>query len=205
MKDGLDGSEIDPVLTFLDDHDEVFHVAFTDFANGSVIRRGVPAKYFETDEGKIPVATIYDLMMAQFGVGRGLAGAYPQNDDDEEMPYTPAWQEKFTGIDRKTVVQLAREWASTAERTEGKCMIIIGAGINHWYHNNLIYRAAITGLILCGCVGRNGGGLNHYVGQEKLVPAAPWTTLAFGPGLGEAAASSKCTFVPLCARRPVAL
>src|SRR4030042_4569946 len=34
--------------------------------------------------------------------------------------------------------------------------------------------------MLCGCVGRNGGGLNHYVGQEKLAPVAPWTTLAFG-------------------------
>jgi nitrate reductase alpha subunit len=57
--------------------------------------------------------------------------------------------------------------------------VIIGAGINHWYHNNLIYRAAIVGLMLCGCIGRNGGGLNHYVGQEKLAPVAPWATLAF--------------------------
>jgi nitrate reductase alpha subunit len=33
--------------------------------------------------------------------------------------------------------------------------------------------------MLCGCIGRNGGGLNHYVGQEKLAPVAPWGTLAF--------------------------
>ncbi len=25
-------------------------------------------------------------------------------------------------------------------------------------------------LMLTGCVGKNGGGLNHYVGQEKLAP-----------------------------------
>ena len=31
--------------------------------------------------------------------------------------------------------------------------------------------------MLCGCVGKNGGGLNHYVGQEKLAPIAPWSTL----------------------------
>ena len=57
-------------------------------------------------------------------------------------------------------------------------MIIIGAGVNHWYHNDLIYRAAITALILTGSVGRNGAGLAHYVGQEKVVPLAPWTSIA---------------------------
>jgi nitrate reductase / nitrite oxidoreductase, alpha subunit len=35
-------------------------------------------------------------------------------------------------------------------------------------------------LMLSGCVGRNGGGLNHYVGQEKLAPQDSWSTLAFG-------------------------
>ncbi len=33
--------------------------------------------------------------------------------------------------------------------------------------------------MLTGCVGRNGGGLNHYVGQEKVAPFASWSTLAF--------------------------
>jgi nitrate reductase alpha subunit len=91
----------------------------------------------------------------------------PPSYDDENLSYTPAWQERYTGIDRQTVIQFAREWATTAEKTEGKCMIIIGAGVNHWYHNNLIYRACIGALMLTGCVGRNGGGLNHYVGQEN--------------------------------------
>jgi nitrate reductase alpha subunit len=63
--------------------------------------------------------------------------------------------------------------------TEGKCSVIIGAGINHWYHNNLLYRSAITALMLCGCVGKNGGGLNHYVGQEKLALMGSWSTIAF--------------------------
>jgi len=179
MKDGLYGSEIDPILSFVDDRDEVLEVTVNEFASGKEFKRGVPVKYIETINGKVPVTTIYDLLMAQFGVGRGLSGDYPKNYDDDEMLYTPAWQEKFTGIDRKTVLQFAREWARTAERTEGQCMIIIGAGVNHWYHNNLMYRAAIVGLMLCGCVGRNGGGLNHYVGQEKLAPIAPWSTLAF--------------------------
>jgi nitrate reductase / nitrite oxidoreductase, alpha subunit len=63
--------------------------------------------------------------------------------------------------------------------TDGKCCIIIGAGINHWYHNNLMYRSGIVALMLTGCVGKNGGGLNHYVGQEKLAPVAPWSFIAF--------------------------
>ena len=178
MKDGQDGSEVDPVMSLLENHDEILQVNLTDFAKESNLKRGVPVKYIETIDGKVPVATIYDLMMAQFGVSRGLPGEYPENYEDEENPYTPAWQEKFTGIDRQNVIQFAREWATTAEKTEGKCMITIGAGITHWYHQNLMYRSAIIGLMLCGCVGKNGGGLNHYVGQEKLAPQAPWGSLA---------------------------
>lgn len=178
MKDGLDGAEITPLLTLLSHQDQTLPVQFTDFAGERAVARDVPIKYLETPSGRVAVTTIYDLLMAQFGVSRGLAGDYPQSYDDETNPYTPAWQEKFTGIDRKTVIDFARQWATTANRTEGKCCIIIGAGINHWYHNNLMYRAAMTALMLCGCVGRNGGGLNHYVGQEKLAPLASWTSLA---------------------------
>ena len=58
-------------------------------------------------------------------------------------------------------------------------MIIVGAGINHWYHSNLMYRAGIMALMLCGCVGKNGGGMNHYVGQEKLAPVDSWGAIAF--------------------------
>lgn len=178
MKDGVDGSEIEPLLTLLNQEDGTLSVQFTDFSAEQVRHRDVPVKYIETTEGTVAVTTIYDLLMAQFGLSRGLNGDYPQDYEDETLNYTPAWQEKYTGIDRQTVIQFAREWATTAERTEGKCCIIIGAGINHWYHNNLMYRAAMTGLMICGCVGRNGGGLNHYVGQEKLAPLSSWTCLA---------------------------
>ena len=68
-------------------------------------------------------------------------------------------------------------------------MVIVGASANHWYYNNLIYRSAITALILCGCCGVNGGGINHYVGQEKLAPVAPWIDACLRPRLGQAAAA----------------
>ncbi|HJT71747.1 MAG TPA: nitrate reductase subunit alpha [Terriglobales bacterium] len=178
LKDAEDGSELDPQLTFKGMEDGVLQLSFTDFGNERSFARGVPVKYFESTRGKIPVTTVFDLLMAQFGVNRGFTGRYAKDYDDEEAPYTPAWQEKFTGVARNTIIQLAREFATTAEKTKGKCTVIIGSGANHWYHSNLYYRACITPLILCGCVGVNGGGLNHYTGQEKLTPAASWSSLA---------------------------
>ena len=96
---------------------------------------------------------------------------------DDDVPYTPAWQEKFTGIHRDTLLRFAREWGENAEKTHGKNLIIIGAGANHWYHNNLLYRSGIVALMLTGSVGVNGGGLAHYVGQEKLANQASWSAL----------------------------
>jgi len=180
LKDGADGSALAPRLSFLGAHDALCPVAFAEHAEGKVARREVPVRHLATARGRIAVATIYDLLFARHGVSRGLGGEYAKDYDDADAAYTPAWQERYTGVDRKDVIQFAREWATTAERTNGKCSILIGAGVNQWYHADLAYRAAITGLVLCGCVGRNGGGLNHYVGQEKLAPVAPWSALAFG-------------------------
>jgi nitrate reductase alpha subunit len=179
MEDGLDHSPIDPALSFLGQADEIVQVAYHEFASGTTAWRGVPIKYIQTRHGRVPVATAFDLLVAQFGVSRGLPGDYPASYDDAAGAYTPAWQEQYTGIGRETVIRLAREFASNAEATQGRTMIIVGASINHWYNNNLSYRAPITALILCGCPGRNGGGMNHYVGQEKLTLVAPWSSLAF--------------------------
>ena len=178
FKDGLDDSAIDPMLSLLEDRDDVLEVRVTEEGGATSPLRGVPVKYVETDVGRVAVTTVLDLLMAKFGVSRGLPGDYPQGYDDD-VPYTPAWQEKLTGIDRETVIRFAREFAGNAERTEGKSMVIIGTGVNQWYHSNLMYRSAITALMLCGCEGRNGGGMNHYVGQEKVAPFAPWLTIAF--------------------------
>ncbi len=180
LKDGVDGSEIKPMLSFLESSDNVLSVRFDDFGEGRSLVREVPVKYITTSDGKKAiVTTVYDLLMAQYGVSRGLKGDYPTDYDDERFQFTPAWSEKYTGIGRKDLLQFAHEWGSTAEHTNGKCTIIIGAGINHWYHGNLMYRAGIHALMFCGCVGVNGGGLGHYVGQEKLAPGEPWGAIAF--------------------------
>jgi nitrate reductase / nitrite oxidoreductase, alpha subunit len=179
-QDGADGAPLSPRLTLLGAHDAILPVALPEHAEGTVARRGVPARWVETPRGRVAVTTVMDLLFARLGVSRGLPGEWPAGYDDARGAYTPAWQERFTGLPRAEVIRFAREWAGTAERTGGKCSILIGAGVNQWYHADLAYRAAITGLVLCGCVGKNGGGLNHYVGQEKLAPIAPWQALAFG-------------------------
>ena len=180
LEDGLDGTGIDPELTFLRPQADVVQVSFDDFGEGRELLRGVPVRRVATSDGtEVVVATVYDLLMAQYGVPRDLPGAYPASYDDEDAPYTPAWQERYTGIGRGTLLRFAREWGTTAALTGGRCTIIIGAGINHWYHNNLMYRAGIHALMFAGCVGVNGGGLAHYVGQEKLAPGESWSAIAF--------------------------
>ena len=46
-------------------------------------------------------------------------------------------------------------------------MIILGAGVNHWYHMDMNYRGMINMLVFCGCVGQSGGGWSHYVGGRS--------------------------------------
>jgi nitrate reductase alpha subunit len=47
---------------------------------------------------------------------------------DDDIPYTPAWQEAITGVKRADVISVARQFAENAHKTQGKSMVIIGAG-----------------------------------------------------------------------------
>ena len=141
------------------------------------MRRGVPA----IRVGGRLVTTVLDLMLATYGVARdGLPGEWPEGYDDATQPYTPAWQEAITSVDRHLAVKVAREFARNAEVSGGRSMICMGAGTNHWFHSDETYRSFIALLLLGGCVGINGGGWAHYVGQEKIRTFAGWQTLAFG-------------------------
>ncbi|NLY28235.1 MAG: nitrate reductase subunit alpha [Alcaligenaceae bacterium] len=145
---------------------------------GEVNLARVPASRLQLANGEEAiVATVFDLQVAQYGIDRGL-GSGAKNYDDN-APYTPAWQETITGVPRQQVITIAREFAENAHKTEGRSMIIIGAAMNHWYHCDMNYRGVINLLMLCGCVGKSGGGWSHYVGQEKLRPQTGWTNLAF--------------------------
>ncbi|BEP46279.1 nitrate reductase subunit alpha [Variovorax sp. V15] len=154
---------------------------FPNNAQSDVLVRTVPVQHIALgSEGQSAlVATVFDLQAANYGVARGLAGEMAAASYDDDTPYTPAWQEKITGVPRDQVITVAREFAANAEKTHGKSMVIIGAAMNHWYHSDMNYRGVINILMMCGCIGQSGGGWAHYVGQEKLRPQTGWTPLAF--------------------------
>lgn len=177
-----DGTAIDPLLSFIDEADEVALVEFPYFAEaeGDPVRRGVPVKHLPNAEGgTLKVVTVYDLMMAHMGVPRQqLPGDYPADYNDLK-PYTPAWQEAITGVKKSHCIQVAREFAENAAKTGGKSMIAMGGGTNHWYHSDQIYRSILNLVLLTGSQGVNGGGWAHYVGQEKVRPVEGWQQIAF--------------------------
>ncbi|MDV6014228.1 nitrate reductase subunit alpha [Haloechinothrix sp. LS1_15] len=143
---------------------------------GSTLRRGVPALRV----GDRLVTTVFDLLMAQYGVHRDeLPGDWPESYQDTTQPYTPAWAEEITSVPASTTARIAREFARNAERSQGRSMIAMGAGTNHWFHSDTIYRSFLSLVLLTGCQGRNGGGWAHYVGQEKARPLTGMQHLAF--------------------------
>ncbi|MDB6181316.1 nitrate reductase subunit alpha [Paracoccus fistulariae] len=174
-----------------EDHDEVVPVDFPYFGGaasngfevddrGDILTRHVPARRVTLADGtEALVATVFDLLCANYSLDRGLGGENVATDYDSDVPFTPAWAERITGVSRDKIIQVAREFATNAEKTNGRSMVIIGAGMNHWFNMDMNYRAVINMLVMCGCVGKSGGGWSHYVGQEKLRPQTGWTALAF--------------------------
>jgi nitrate reductase / nitrite oxidoreductase, alpha subunit len=174
----LDLGAVDPQLS-LYGQGEVAAVDLPRFDSAAgearVLRRGVPV----WTVGGHRVTTVFDLLLAQYGVGRpGLPGRWPASYEDAAEPYTPAWQEQFTGVPAAAAAKIGREFARNAEESGGRSMILMGAGTNHWFHSDTIYRAFLALTTLTGCQGVNGGGWAHYVGQEKCRPQVGWSTMA---------------------------
>ncbi len=145
--------------------------------SGLVLRRGVPVRRVA---GRL-VTTVFDLMLAQYGVHRdGLPGSWPTGYGDATQPCTPAWQQALTSVPAEQCIRVAREMARNSEQSQGRTMIILGAGVCQWFHGDATYRAILSLLILTGSMGRNGGGWAHYVGQEKCRPLTGHATMAMG-------------------------
>ena len=185
--------EIWPKLSLIDSQDDILEVSFPYFGNqpheqeifthtnhDSILTHNIPVRKLSLPEGEVAVATVYDLMVANYGVDTGLGGDSVASSYDDDVPYTPAWGELVTGVDKDQIIQIAREFADNADKTRGRSMVILGAAINHWYNMDMTYRGIINMLIMCGCIGKSGGGWAHYVGQEKLRPQTGWQPLAFG-------------------------
>jgi nitrate reductase alpha subunit len=102
-----------------------------------IIARGVPVRRVA---GRL-VTTVFDLLLAQYGVARpGLPGQWPTGYDDPSSPGTPAWQEEITSVPAAQAMRIGREFADNADRSGGRSMILMGAGTNHWFHSDTIYR-----------------------------------------------------------------
>ena len=176
----LDAGDSKPALSLYDTATELVAVWLNRFdqpAGAQPMRRGVPVRRIAGHT----VTTVYDLVLAQYGVGRdGLPGEWPSGYDDTDAPYTPAWQQPITSVPAGKVLRLAREFAQNADLSQGRSMIVLGAGVNHWFHGDATYRAILALLQFTGCQGVNGGGWAHYVGQEKVRPLTGWTMLASG-------------------------
>jgi len=108
-------------------------------------------------DGKaVEVTTVFEML-------RGELAQYPL-----------ARVAEITGLPAHEIQAFARELG-----TRKPAMIIHGAGVNHWFHNDLINRSLILLVALTGNVGKNGGGFNHYVGQERIWPEHGFFELAF--------------------------
>ena len=194
QRDGKNAAEIELELSLKESADEIVDVAFPYFGgqkhdydyfdhtdHSEIQQRRVPAKRITLADGStVLVATVFDLTLANYGVDNGYDCPNSAKSFDDDMPYTPAWQEKITGVPREQVIKIAHEFADNAHKTRGRSMIIIGAAMNHWYNMDMNYRGVINMLMMCGCIGQSGGGWAHYVGQEKLRPQCGWLPLAFG-------------------------
>ncbi len=177
------GNDIEAELSCINTKDKVIDVTFPHFNpdDGSSLVRKIPVRKLKLASGKkVMVTSVCDLQIAQYGIDRGLGDNLATSYDDASVPYTPAWAAKVTGVAAKDLEITGREFADNASKTKGKSMVILGAAINHWYHNDMNYRGIMNLLHICGCVGQSGGGWAHYVGQEKLRPQAGWAPIAFG-------------------------
>ena len=105
------------------------------------------------------VATVaHDLFLANYGVG--FATSY-----DDDVPYTPAWQEK-----NHRRAARGRHHGGAAVRRQRRqdarqIHVIIGAAMNHWYHGHELppdHQPPGDARLRR----QSGGGWAHYVGQE---------------------------------------
>ena len=183
---------VDPVMSILDLHGQGPQVQAAEVllprfdlpgsstpegsVGGGVVRRGVPV----TRIGERMVTTVYDLLLAQYAVERpSMPGEWPADYQDATVPGTPAWASEITGVPGPAIIQVARDFALNAVESGGRSQIVMGAGINHYYHADQIYRTILALTSMCATQGVNGGGWAHYVGQEKVRPLSGFQQYAF--------------------------
>src|SRR5262249_41168723 len=117
-RDGESGAEVALTFSLIDRRDDTVSVAFPYFGGrpharfpendqgSDVLVRNVPVRRVNLVDGETLVATVFDLLCANYGVDRGLGGPCAK-DYDDDVPYTP----RLAGIDHRstgTASDLAR-------------------------------------------------------------------------------------------------
>ena len=217
-KDGRSGAEVKLALSLIDRRDEVLPVAFPYFAGiahdqfrandqgSDILVRNVPVTQARRRaDGETTVATRVRPAAANYGIDRGLGGDGVAKSYDDDVAYTPKWQETITGVKAADIITVARQFADNADKTKGKSMIIIGAAMNHWYHSDMNYRGVINMLMMCGCVGVVGRRLGALRRPGEAAAADRLDAARVRARLAPAAAAAELHLVLLRAHRPVAL
>jgi nitrate reductase alpha subunit len=98
--------------------------------HGEVLTRKVPVKRLKLADGEeVLVATVFDLFVRQLRP-RPRAGrrATSRRTMTRRAPTPRPGPRSITGVPRDKIIQVAREFAANAEKTNGRSMVIIGAG-----------------------------------------------------------------------------
>ena len=86
LHDSVLDQPIAPELSFIDRHDGSAEIDLEFFGGEGVITRSVPIRTIETADGPVTVTTVFDLLMARFGVDRGLQGFDATDYDNPTCP-----------------------------------------------------------------------------------------------------------------------
>ena len=84
------------------------------------------------------VTTVFDLMLAKYGVGPRWVAGLAHRIQRRPGLYTPAWQESVTGVPG---ADRGSHWTRVRRQrrgVQGRSMIVMGAGTNHWFHSDTI-------------------------------------------------------------------
>lgn len=123
------GVETELSLSLLGQHDDVAGVAFPYFGGNEnphfrsvrqepVLVRKLPVKRLALADGsERMVVSVYDLVLANYGLDRSLDDCHSANNYNDVKAYTPAWGEQITGVPRRHIEIPASGWVSNAAIT----------------------------------------------------------------------------------------
>ncbi|NKS55719.1 molybdopterin-dependent oxidoreductase, partial [Rhodococcus hoagii] len=100
----------------------------------------------------------------------------------------------MTSVPAGSVLRIAREFARSAERSGGRSMIIMGAGICQWFHGDATYRAVLALLMADRQHGQERRRLGALRGPGEGAADHGWATMAMAPMVPAAATGHRHRF-----------